>query len=301
MIRILVTDGIDSAAAESLRGLGCELVEQFLEPKDLVSQIGEYDAVIVRSATKIEQPVIDAAASGRLRLVIRAGVGVDNIDTEYAKIKGIEVRNTPSASSSAVGELAIAHIFALARHLHESNVTMREGRWEKKAYKGIEISGKTLGIIGFGYIGKSTAQKAKALGMDVVYYDICGALPDAEGCRYVEQDELFYVSDFVSLHLPGSDSPVISSAEIGKMKDGVYIINCARGGLVDEDDLIQALDSGKVAGAGLDVFPDEPAVNKRILCHPRISLSPHIGASTSEAQSRIGDEIIAIMSEYFGM
>ncbi|MDR0519250.1 MAG: D-2-hydroxyacid dehydrogenase [Clostridiales Family XIII bacterium] len=302
MIRILATDGIDKAAAEKLRGLGCELTEQFFEPDELAAQLKEYDAVVVRSATKVRQPVIDAAAeAGRLKLIIRGGVGVDNIDVAYAEGKGIAVRNTPNASSAAVAELAIAHLFTLARHLHESNVTMRDGKWEKKAYKGVELAGKTLGLIGFGRIGKSTADKARALGMDVVYCDILGPSPSGEGCRYVEQDELLAVSDFISLHVPKSDAPIITSAEIAKMKDGVYIVNCARGGLIDDGDLISALDSGKVAGAGLDVFAEEPPKDERICSHPHISLTPHIGASTSEAQERIGGEIVAIIAEAFGL
>jgi D-3-phosphoglycerate dehydrogenase len=302
MARILVTDGIDSAAATKLRGLGHELVERFFEEDDLAGQIGGYDAVIVRSATKIGKRAIDAAfASGRLKAIIRGGVGTDNIDVDYATKKGIDVRNTPNASSAAVAELALAHLFALARHLHESNVTMREGRWEKKAYKGVELAGKTLGLIGFGRIGRCMADKAKALGMGVVYYDILGRAPGSDSYEYVEIDGLLARADFISLHIPKYDMAIITAEEIAKMKDGVYLVNCARGGLIDEDDMLAGLDSGKIAGVGLDVYPEEPPKNERVLKHPRISLSPHIGASTSEAQRRIGEEIVGILSEAFGL
>ncbi|MDR2164009.1 MAG: D-2-hydroxyacid dehydrogenase [Clostridiales Family XIII bacterium] len=302
MVRILVTDGMDKAAARRLRELGCELDEQLFEPAELAGRLKEYDAVIVRSATKVRKPAIDAALeTGRLKLIIRGGVGTDNIDVEYAQGKGIEVRNTPNASSDAVAELAIAHLFALARHIHEANVTMREGRWEKKAYKGVELAGKTLGLIGLGRIGRCTAGKAQALGMNVIYYDIVGQTPAGEGYEYAGFDDLLARADFISLHVPKCDRPVITASEIAKMKNGVYIVNCARGGLIDDDDMLDALGSGKIAGAALDVYPEEPPKDERILSHPHISLTPHIGASTSEAQSRIGAEIVRIIAEKFGL
>jgi D-3-phosphoglycerate dehydrogenase len=301
MIKILATDGIDKAAGARLRELGYELTEQFFEPGDLAEQLKGCDAVVVRSATKIGRPAIDAALeTGRLKIIVRGGVGTDNIDVEYAASKGVEVRNTPNASSAAVAELAIAHLFTLARHIHESNVTMREGRWEKKAYSGVELAGKTLGLIGFGRIGRCVADKAKALGMDVVYYDIVGRAPGSDNYEYAEVDDLLVRADFISLHIPSYDMAVITADEIAKMKDGVYIVNCARGGLIDEDAMLAALDSGKIAGVGLDVYPEEPPKNERVLKHPKISLTPHIGASTAEAQGRIGDEIVSILSETFG-
>ncbi|MDR1042909.1 MAG: D-2-hydroxyacid dehydrogenase [Clostridiales Family XIII bacterium] len=301
MVRIVATDGIDKAAGERLRELGYELTERFFEPDELAEQLKGCDAVVVRSATKIGRPAIDAALeTGRLKLIVRGGVGTDNIDVEYATANGIEVRNTPNASSAAVAELAIAHLFTLARHLHEANVTMREGRWEKKAYNGVELAGKTLGLIGFGRIGRCVADKAKALGMDVVYYDIVGRAPGSDSYEYAEVDDLLVRADFISLHIPSYDMAVITADEIEKMKDGVYIVNCARGGLIDEDAMLAALDSGKIAGVGLDVYPEEPPKDERVLKHPKISLTPHIGASTAEAQGRIGDEIVFILSEKFG-
>jgi D-3-phosphoglycerate dehydrogenase len=300
MVKILATDGMDGAASAKLRELGYELDEQFYGPDELARRIKEYDAIIVRSATKIGEPVIDAAAeTGRLKLIIRGGVGTDNIDVKYAQEKGIEVRNTPNASSIAVAELVLGHLFLLARHICSANVSMREGKWEKNAYKGIELSGKTLGLIGLGRIGACTAGKAKALGMNVIYYDVLGPVA-GEGYEYTELDDLLARADFISLHIPGADKPVITADEIAKMKDGVYLVNCARGGLIDEDDMIAALDSGKIAGVGLDVYAQEPPGNGQVTRHPKISLTPHIGASTSEAQKRIGEEIVEIISEKFG-
>jgi D-3-phosphoglycerate dehydrogenase len=278
------------------------LTERFYEPDELAWQVKDYDALIVRSATKVREPVIDAALeTGRLKLIIRGGVGTDNIDVAYARDKGIEVRNTPNASSASVAELAIAHLFTLARHIHEANVTMREGRWEKKAYKGIELAGKTLGLVGFGRIGRVVADKASALGMTVVYTNRSGHKPENEPYRRVTMDDLLASSDFISLHMPKSDGHVITAAEFSKMKDGVCIVNTARGGLIADGDMLAALDSGKAAGVALDVFAEEPPKNERILTHPKISLTPHIGASTSEAQKRIGEEIVTHIRETFAI
>jgi D-3-phosphoglycerate dehydrogenase / 2-oxoglutarate reductase len=302
MVRILVTDGMEQSAVEKLTGLGFEVVEQFYEPEELKEQIKNFDVVCVRSATKIRQPIIDAALeSKRLKLVIRGGVGVDNIDVKYATEKGITVANTPNASSASVAELAIGHMFCLARFIHISNVTMREGKWNKKKYEGIELAGKTLGLIGFGRIAKETAKKAEALGMKVVYTNRSGAQAGYEQYKYCTFDELLAVSDFISLHIPSSrdKGAVIADAEFEKMKDGVYIVNCARGGVVDEDALLRALDSGKVSAAALDVFAEEPTKNERLYTHERISLTPHIGGSTIEAQEKIGEEIVQIIIKHF--
>ena len=299
MARILVTDGMEKSAIEALKGKGYEIVEQFYEVEELKEQIKKFDCIVVRSATKVRQPIIDAAMeTGQLKLIIRGGVGVDNIDVEYAKSKGITVANTPNASSASVAELAIAHMFNIARYVHIANHTMRLGKWDKKKYEGIELSGKTLGLIGFGRIAKETAKRAKALGMKVVYTNRSGDQNDGE-FKYVPMDELLASADFISLHIPGSkDKPVIGEAEFGKMKDGVYIVNTARGGVVCEDALINALDSGKVAAAALDVFVEEPTKNERIYTHEKISLTPHIGASTMEAQERIGEEIVQIITSH---
>ncbi|MDF2893069.1 MAG: 3-phosphoglycerate dehydrogenase [Clostridia bacterium] len=301
MVRILVTDGMEQAAIQDLKNSGFEVVEQFYEVEELKQQIKEFDVIVVRSATKVREPIIDAALeTGRLKLVIRGGVGVDNIDVEYAKSKGITVANTPNASSASVAELAIGHMFCLARFIHIANHTMRQGKWEKKHYEGIELAGKTLGLIGYGRIAKETAKRAMALGMKVVYTNRSGDKNDPD-FKYVPMDELLGMSDFISLHIPGSKDKkaVIGEAEFAKMKDGVFIVNAARGGVVCEDALIKALDSGKVAAAALDVFAEEPTKNEAIYTHPKISLTPHIGASTIEAQERIGEEIVSIIKNHF--
>jgi D-3-phosphoglycerate dehydrogenase len=301
MVRILVTDGMEQAAIQDLKNSGFEVVEQFYEVEELKQKIKEFDVIVVRSATKVREPIIDAALeTGRLKLVIRGGVGVDNIDVEYAKSKGITVANTPNASSASVAELAIGHMFCLARFIHIANHTMRQGKWEKKHYEGIELAGKTLGLIGYGRIAKETAKRAMALGMKVVYTNRSGDKNDPD-FKYVPMDELLAMSDFISLHIPGSKDKkaVIGEAEFAKMKDGVFIVNAARGGVVCEDALIKALDSGKVAAAALDVFAEEPTKNEAIYTHPKISLTPHIGASTIEAQERIGEEIVSIIKNHF--
>ena len=300
MLKILVTDGMDKGAVQTLKGLGHEVIEQFFEPEELKEKIKDFNVVVVRSATKVRKGIIDSALeTGNLKLIIRGGVGVDNIDVVYAESNGIKVRNTPKASSLSVAELALGHMFSLARFIGIANVTMREGKWNKKQYKGIELSGKTLGLIGFGRIGRELAKKAKALEMKVIYNDILGPAKDCPEYSFVSLDELLADSDFISLHVPGNKdkSPVISKAEFTKMKDGAFLINCARGSVVDEAALLEALNSGKIAGAGIDVFPEEPPQNLELIRHEKISVTPHIGASTKEAQKRIGAEIVSIIKE----
>lgn len=302
MIRILAADGMEKSAITKLTEMGFEVVEQHYEETELVEEIKNFDVVVVRSATKIRKPIIDAALeTKRLKLIIRGGVGVDNIDVDYARANGIEVNNTPNASSASVAELAIGHMFTLARFIHSANVTMRQGKWNKKHYEGIELAGKTLGLVGFGRIAKETAKRAEALGMKIVYTDICGPMDGYERYRFCTLDELLQVSDFVSLHIPfnKNQGPVIGKEQINKMKDGAYIINCARGGVVSEEDLLEALDSGKLAGAALDVFVEEPTKNMALCSHEKVSLTPHIGASTVEAQERIGEEIVDIITKFF--
>lgn len=298
MYRILSTDGMAKSAVLKLKSLGYEVVEEFYEPEVLAEKVKEFDALIVRSATKVRVPVIDAAASaGKLKIIIRGGVGVDNIDVDYAKSKGIAVANTPNASSASVAELAITHMLALARFVAIANVTMRNGQWEKKAYKGVELTGKTLGVFGMGRIGRETAKRAEALGMKVIYTD---AYP-VSGVSYekVEQDELLKRADFITFHIPAmkGQPPLVNAEFLAKMKDGAYLINTARGALVDEEALCDALDSGKLAGAGLDVYNEEPSKNERLLHHPKVSITPHIGGTTKEAQDRIGEEIVEIIAK----
>lgn len=302
MARILITDGIEKSAAEELKNMGHEIVEKFYAPDELKEQIKDFDAVIVRSATKITKVVMDGAlVTKRLKLVIRGGVGVDNIDVQYAAANGIEVANTPNAGSVAVAELAIGHMFALARYIYISNVTMRNGQWNKKDYEGIELSEKTLGLIGFGRIARETAKRAKALGMHVIYNTRSGKKEGFNEFAYVTMEELLKRSDFISLHIPydKEKGTVLGPKEFEIMKDGVYLINCARGGVVSEEALLEALDSGKVAAAALDVFEQEPTKNERLFKHDKVSLTPHIGAATIEAQAKIGKEIVEIIKNQF--
>lgn len=300
-MRILVTDGMDKNALAQLRANGHEVVEQFYESDQLGNALRDFDAVVVRSATKVRAAHIDACAGSRLKLIIRGGVGVDNIDVKYAEAHGITVRNTPKASSNSVAELALAHMFSCARFISIAGHTMREGKWEKKAYgKGIELNGKTLGIIGYGRIGQSLGRMAQALGMKVLAYDIFHVEGlESDTMKYAEMDELLAGSDFISLHTPAIDGkPLINRENIAKMKEGVIFINTSRGNNVDEDALLDALNSGKVRSAGLDVYMDEPSKNSALYSHPMVSCTPHIGASTVEGQNRVGAEIIDIIENF---
>ena len=300
-MRILVTDGMDKTAMAQLRDMGHEVVEQFYEPEELGAALRDFDVAVVRSKTKVRKEHIDAAKGGQLKMIIRGGVGVDNIDVDYARSCGIAVRNTPGASSASVAELALAHMFACARYISIAGHTMREDKWEKKAYgKGIELGGKTLGIIGFGRIGQALGVMARALGMHVIAYSRTRRpeVEQATGVAYVELDELLAKSDFISLHAPAADGgPIVTAETIARMKDGVVIVNTSRGVNVDEDVLLAALESGKVRAAGLDVYAEEPTHNHALYSHPMVSCTPHIGAATVEAQKRIGSEIVDIIRE----
>lgn len=299
-MRILVTDGMEKAAVAQLKANGHEVVEQFYEPDALGAALQEFDCVVVRSKTKVRANHIDEAVKGKLKLVIRGGVGVDNIDVAYAESKGVAVRNTPAASSESVAELALGHMFALARFIGIANVTIRNGEWNKKQYEGTEIAGKTLGLIGFGRISQALARRAEALGMKVVYNDFLGENKNFPQYTFMSQAELLKVADFVSLHIPmpADKKAVIGAAELATMKPTAFIINTARGGLVEEAALVKALDEGKLAGAALDVFAEEPTKNEALYKHPKVSVTPHIGGSTQEAQGRIGAEIVSIIESF---
>lgn len=301
-MRILVTDGMDASAVEKLRNDGYEVVEQFYEPDQLGAALRDFDAVIIRSATKIRAKQIDEAKDSRLKLMIRAGVGVDNIDVAYAEAAGMTVKNTPRASSNAVAELVIALLFSCARCVSIAGHTMREGLWEKNAYsKGFELSGKTLGVIGCGRIGQLVCEKAQALGMNVLA-TVHRNKPEGLECdtlHFVPLEELLAKSDVISLHIPSVDGqPLVNAETIAKMKDGVVLINTSRGGNVDEAALMEALNSGKVKAAGLDVWMSEKEPNWALASHPAVSCTPHIGAGTKEAQKRIGAELVDIIEHW---
>ena len=300
-MRILVTDGMDSSALEQLRADGHEVVEQFYAPEELGAALRDVDVAVVRSATKVRANHIDEAKGGKLKLVIRGGVGVDNIDVAYAQENGITVRNTPMASSNAVAELAIALLFSCARNVSVAGHTMREEKWEKKAYsKGFELSGKTMGVIGYGRIGRKVGEKAQALGMNVLS---CVHRNKPEGCEcdtmhFVSMDELLAQADVLVLCAPSGDKPMVDRGSLAKMKDGVDIVNVSRGSNVDEAALMEALESGKVKAAGLDVWENEKSPNWALAAHPAVSCTPHIGAGTKEAQKRIGAEIVEIIRQF---
>jgi len=302
MYRILTNDGLQQSAISKLEALGIEVVNTHYNQDILGEKLKDFDAIVIRSATKLTKDVLDEASKGKLKLAIRAGVGIDNIDVKCAENIGITVRNTPNASSDSVAELAIGHMFSIARFLGESNATMRNGEWNKKKYQGTEIYGKTLGIIGMGRIGKSLAKKAEALGMKVIYFTIEGK-HDELHYEFFNFEDVLKSSDFLSIHVPYNKDTesLIGENEFNIMKDGIYIVNCSRGKVVDEDALLKALESGKVSGAGIDVFEKEPTANKALVNHPRVSVSPHIGASTREAQDRIGEEIFSVVKEFFNL
>jgi len=305
MIKILVNDGIHPDGKKMMENAGYQVDTTKIEQADLPSRLNEYDAICVRSATKIRTDLIDQCPN--LKVIARGGVGLDNIDVTHAKSKGIEVINTPAASSQSVAELVFAHIFGLSRSLHDANRNMptkgdTEFKKLKKSYsKGSQVRGKKLGIIGFGRIGQEAARIALGMGMEVLPADLMikEAKIDLAIAKQtvsvtvpvVSFETLLAEADFITLHVPGGSKPLIGAAEFAKMKDSVVIINAARGGTIDEDALLAALESGKVAAAGLDVFVNEPTPRKDVLTHPQISLTPHTGASTVEAQRNIGLEM----------
>ena len=314
-MNILANDGIHTAGQAALEAAGHKLWTQFIEPQNLENFINEnaIEGVLVRSATKVRQPLIDACPN--LRFIIRGGVGMDNIDVAYARENGKEVRNTPAASSQSVAELVMGHLFSISRSLHDSNRRMpvegvEQFKALKKTYgKGRELRGMTLAIVGFGRIGQSLAEYALGCGMHVIGVDQKSGVKNIEvtvGGQSVQVEvpimtlaEALPLADAISLHIPAQSNgqAVIGSMEMSKMKHGVILLNAARGGVVDEDALLEALDSGQISGAGVDVFVGEPKPQQDIMRHAAISLSPHIGAATGEAQERIGLEIASIVAE----
>ena len=297
MLRILLNDGLDKKAISNLELLGCDVDTNHYDIEDLKEKIKEVDCIVIRSATKIRRELIDEAIKGgKLKLIIRGGVGLDNIDVQYAEQNGIKVRNTPNASSSSVAEIILAHMFSLARFLNQSNITMKAGLWKKKEYVGVELEGKTLGIIGMGRIGSELAKKCTALGMKIIYFDLMDIKNIDNNYRKVEFDELLRESDFISINISGTKS-IIGSEELKKVKKGAFIINTSRGKALDEEAIITSLNDGTLGGVGLDVFLEEPSKNLELINHPKVSLTPHIGASTKEAQMKIGEEVINIIKE----
>jgi D-3-phosphoglycerate dehydrogenase len=293
--RVLVADAVSEAGIETLRATpGIEVtVRTGMDEPTLVGTVRDHDALIVRSATKVTAAVL--REPGRLKVIGRAGTGVDNIDLDAATRAGIVVLNTPGGNSVAAAELTMALVQALARNIPQANQSLREGRWEPKKYTGTELAGKVLGVLGLGRIGREVALRAKAFRMDVLGHDpfVSRQVVEGLGIRAGSLDEVVAGSDFLTLHLPVSEDTrnLIDAGRIARMRAGARIVNCARGGLVDEGALLDALESGHLAGAALDVFASEPPSDRRLIEHPRVVSTPHLGASTREAQERVGTEI----------
>ena len=313
-MKILANDGISESGKNKLEEYGFEVDLTKVSQEQLISYINDNHIVVilVRSATQIRADIIDNCPS--IKIIGRGGVGMDNIDVDYAKSKGINVINTPAASSKSVAELVFSHLFGCVRFLHESNRSMPldgDSKFKelKKAYAGgKELAGKKIGIIGFGRIGQEVAKIAIGIGMNVIFYD-----------KFIEEtsldieffdgrnitfnlisstfDEVLENSDFISVHIPASDKYIIDSKEIGKMKDGVGLLNLSRGGIVNEEELLKSINSGKVSFAGIDTFENEPVPSMKLLMNSNISLTPHIGAATTEAQDRIGVELADKINE----
>ena len=289
-MKILICDKTEKEAVEQMKAAGLQVdVRDDITPEELPKVLPAYDGMVVRSRTKVRQPLIDVCPN--LKVIVRGGVGLDTIDAEYARSKGITVMNTPMASSASVAELTIGYMFALARSVYQAALSMKSEKWEKKLFEGDEIGGKTLGLIGIGNIGKEVAKRANALGITVIAYD--PNVKSVEDVRMVTLDELIANSDYISLHLPKTkeSANMIGKAQIATMKNGVRIINCARGGIIDEAALYEGLTNGKIAGAALDVYAEEPPSNWNLAKLPNVIGSPHIGAATKEAQGRVGAEV----------
>jgi D-3-phosphoglycerate dehydrogenase len=289
--KILLTDGLEDTGQAVLRASARLDDRADISADELLDAIAEYDALIVRGRTKVTPQVFTAAH--QLKVVGRAGVGVDNINLDAARAQGVAVVNAPTATTLAVAELTLALMFAAARSLARADVSMKAGQWIKKDLKGVELSGKVLGILGMGNIGCAVAQRALALGQQVIWYDVKNSSEEVCGALPVSKAELFERSDFISLHLPLSPETrgMIDSQALALMKPGVRLVCAARGGIIDETALLEALESGHVAAAALDVFAQEPPGLSRLVAHPNVIATPHIGAQTEEAQERAAQDI----------
>ena len=305
MVKVLVSDPIDEEGVKMLREAGLTVdLRTDITAEELKKIIGGYDAIVVRSRTKLTEEVLKKATS--LKAIARAGVGLDNIDTRYAKERGVEVFNSPEAPCNAVAELVIGLMLSMARHISVADSTMKQRKWEKNKLTGIELSGRTLGVIGFGRIGYMVGKKARALGMKVLAYDVLmdklRHFVEEIGANDVDMDTLLAESNFITVHVPllPQTKHMISTKQFIKMKTGVYIINAARGGIVDEAALKAALESGKVAGAALDVFEQEPSPDPELIRRENVVCTPHIGAGSVEAQLGNSTIVAEKLINYFG-
>jgi D-3-phosphoglycerate dehydrogenase / 2-oxoglutarate reductase len=294
-IRVLIADEMSKKAVEILSGAGISVdVKTGMKPEELAAVIGEYHGVGIRSASKITAATL--ANPGKLKIIGRAGVGVDNIDVKTANEKGVLVINTPQGNAAAAAELAIGLMFALARKIPQAAESMRQGVWEKKKFMGAEIAGKTLGVVGLGNIGRQAAERGVGLKMNVIGFDPFPPKQLPAGVTLVSLDDIIAKSDFITLHIPLTPETkgLFGAATFAKMKKGSYLINCARGGVVDEPAVLEALKSGQLAGAALDVFAKEPPEPSPLFAHENLIASPHLGASTREAQEKVAIELAEV-------
>jgi hydroxypyruvate reductase len=296
MKKVLLADTLDKEAIDKLRSLPQfeVTIKTGMDEAELVKTIPGFQAVVVRSATKITRRVVEAASG--LELIVRAGIGLDNVDAAAAKEKGIKVANTPAATTISVAEITFGLMLSAVRQLGRANLTMKQHKWEKKTFSGTELYGKVLGIIGGGRIGQAVAERALAFGMKVLVYDVV-KIETGLNLKQAGLDELLTQADLITLHTPKQAKPILGREEFLKMKNGVILINAARGGVVDEAALLEALNSGKVKAAALDVFEKEPPVDFALIDHPNVMASPHIGAAAEEGQKRAGMEVVKILQE----
>lgn len=296
MKKILVADTLDKEALDELKSIPSfeVTVKTGMDEAELVKTIPDFHAAVVRSATKLTRKAIEAGKN--LELIIRAGIGLDNIDAAAAKEKGIQVANTPAATSISVAEHTFGLMLAAVRNHGKANLSMKEHKWEKKTLSGTELYGKTLGIIGFGRIGQEVAKRALAFGMRVIAYDVIDVKTSLD-VKKVPFDKLLAESDIITLHIPKQPKYLLSNEEFEKMKNGVILINAARGGVVDEKALLRALNSGKIRAAALDVFEKEPPDEFSLIDNPNVIATPHIGAAAEEGQKRAGLEVVKILKE----
>jgi len=293
-MKVLVCDSISKDAVNGLKDLGVEVIEKTsIEKDELMKEIANYDGVIVRSRTKIRKDIMDSAR-GNLKFIVRAGVGLDNVDVDYAREKGIDVMNTPEASTNGVAELAIGHMLSLLRNIPRGTSSMKRGEWIKKELVGNELGGRTVGVIGMGRIGKRTAELALGFGSKLLGYDPYADKVEGLDVEMTSLDDLFSRSDIVTLHIPHVDEThhLIGKEALGKMKDNAILINCARGGVVDEEALYDALKNGVIAGAALDVFEEEPPKGSKLLELDNFNCTPHLGAQAVEAKNRVGEQVV---------
>jgi D-3-phosphoglycerate dehydrogenase len=300
--KIFISDKIEPICPSVFKEAGYEVLEKSVTSAELLDLVSEYDGLVVRSATKVTSEVLEKGVSGRLKIVGRAGAGLDNIEVVVAEKLGIKVVNTPGLNANAVAELTVAFCLILSRKLFPAMVSIKDQKWDKKNLSGLEISGKSIGLVGVGAVGRLVATKALGLGLSVLAYDPFIKKEDIEamGARPSSLEEIWAKSDYISLHLPKNKETtnLINGKVLSLCKKTAYLINCARGGLVDEEALFEALSTGKLAGAALDVFENEPPGKSPLLSLPNFVATPHLGASTEEAQLKVAEEVAKLMIKY---